>query len=87
MEFSWVSVEIFVNLSQPLHIPGDDSKHFDLAIKLDFLFCQNFDYVSDFARGTKTETKTEFSSDFVLKTKSNFDFWPFVACVPCKNQN
>ena len=58
-----------------------------LAIKLDFLFCQNFDYVSDFTSGTKTETKGEFGSDFILKTKSNFYFWPFVACVPCKNQN
>ena len=58
-----------------------DIKHFVPAIKLDFLFCQNFDYVSDFVRGTKTETKTDFGSDFVLKTKSNFDFWPFVACV------
>ena len=64
-----------------------DGKHFVPAIKLDFLFCQNFDHVLDFARGTKTETKTDFGSDFVLKTKSNFDFWPFVACVPCKNQN
>ena len=64
-----------------------DIKHFVLAIKLDFLFCQYFDYVSDFASVTKTETKTDFSSDFILKRKSNFDFWPFVACVPCKNQN
>ena len=87
MEFSWVSVEIFVNLSQPLHIPGDDSKHFDLAIKLDFLFCQNFDYVSGFARRTKTETKTESGSDFVLKTKFNFDFCKAHKPQKAKNQN
>ena len=47
---------------------GNQQANFDLAIKLDFLFCQNFDYISDFTRGTKTETKTEFGSEFVLKT-------------------
>ena len=62
-------------------------KSFVLAIKLDFLFHQNFDYVFDFASVTKTETKVDFGSDFILKTKCNFDFWPFVVCVPCKNQN
>lgn len=31
------------------------------------------------------ETKTEFGSNFVLKTKSNFNFWFFMACVPCAN--
>ena len=48
-----------------------DIKPFVSAIKLDFLYCENFDQVSNFARGTKTETKTEFGSDF---SKSNFDF-------------
>ena len=38
-------------------------------------------------KGQKQKQKTEFGSDFILKTKSNFDIWPFVVCVPCKNQN
>ena len=63
-----------------------DIKHFDPAIKLDFLFCQKFDYVSGFARGTKTETKTEFGSDFVLKTKSNCDFCKAHKPQKAKNQ-
>ena len=45
-------------------------------------FSTSLSVFSDFSRGTKTE----FGSDFILKTKSNFDFWPFVASVPCKNQ-
>ena len=53
-------------------------KSFVLAIKLDFLFRENFGQVLDFAGGTKTETKTEFDSDFVLKTKSNFFFFGFL---------
>ena len=31
------------------------------------------------------ETKTEFGSNFVLKTKSNFNFWFFYGlCALCK---
>ena len=63
-----------------------DIKHFVPAIKLDFLFCQNFDYISDFTRGTKTKTKTDFGSDFVLKTKSNFDFCKAHKPQKAKNQ-
>ena len=45
------------------------------------------DYISDFTSVTKTETKTDFGSDFVLKTKSNFDFCKAHKPRKAKNQN
>ena len=36
-----------------------DIKHFVPAIKLDFLFCQNFDYVLDFTRGKQKQNSVQ----------------------------